>query len=401
MVAADVEVVALHRGHKANVFALGLSTLAHAAGDAHLHLVRGAEALVALLELHSHGHGVLLAEAAPRGADAALHSTQSLTVGLAALHSLGLDRRLHLDAVVALEAGAARHEVLPDVWKLPNARAEEAHTLRASNLHPEVVLEGHSAHQDHLLRRDLTTRHPGDHGVLAAALDVGHDVVVRVLELSEPIIHRHLVPERGKDRGHDRLADLIAHQGRLHVRDLAHARTLLHDVLVGLQLLHSDDLEELRAREGEVRADAGEDRLAHGFERGLEDLRDEAGRQDAAATAVACRGALLDVRDGAGVVILDCVDDLTLGHLLAEADDRVIAEILGVTIAGAAQEEVTRHLLAEVLLLGEVQQREIVLGVAHKEASEQLMVLVEGELAVKASEGVHLDGVRQALLLAL
>ena len=64
-VAADVEVPALLGGDQAEVLALGFGTLADAAGDRALQLVRRADALVAVLDADREADRVLHAEAAP------------------------------------------------------------------------------------------------------------------------------------------------------------------------------------------------------------------------------------------------------------------------------------------------------------------------------------------------
>src|SRR2546427_10376361 len=68
--AADVKVPALLGGDDAHVLALRLGALARAARDRHLHLVRRADAAVAVLERDRHRHRVLHAVAAPGAAHA-------------------------------------------------------------------------------------------------------------------------------------------------------------------------------------------------------------------------------------------------------------------------------------------------------------------------------------------
>src|SRR5581483_11901220 len=92
-VAADVEVVTLLGGDQAEILALRLGTLADAAGDGGLELVRGADPLVALLDADREADGVLHAVAAPRRADAALDRAHRLAVSVPALEA-GLDQFL-------------------------------------------------------------------------------------------------------------------------------------------------------------------------------------------------------------------------------------------------------------------------------------------------------------------
>src|SRR5229473_34330 len=67
-VATDVKVPALLGGDDAHVLALRLGALARAARDRHLHLVRRADAAVAVLDRDRHRHRVLHAVAAPGAA---------------------------------------------------------------------------------------------------------------------------------------------------------------------------------------------------------------------------------------------------------------------------------------------------------------------------------------------
>ena len=86
-VAAHIEVPARVGGDDADVLALGFRTLAGTAGDAELHLVRGANAFVAVLEEDPEADAVLHAEAAPGAADAGLGHAQCLGVGLTGFES--------------------------------------------------------------------------------------------------------------------------------------------------------------------------------------------------------------------------------------------------------------------------------------------------------------------------
>ena len=128
VVAADVEIPAVGGGDQADVLALGLGTLAHAARDAHLPLVRSAEALVALLDAVGHADRVLHTEATPAGPDAALHCSQSLAVGVSGFHAI----RVHLGqdlAICGRVSTLSIAQLLPDVWQLPNVSTEEANAL--------------------------------------------------------------------------------------------------------------------------------------------------------------------------------------------------------------------------------------------------------------------------------
>ncbi len=162
-VAADVEVVALLGGDQAEVLALGLGAFADAAGDRRLDLVRRADAAIALLDADGEADRVLHAVAAPGRADAALHRAQRLAVGVA-----------------ALEAGG--DQLLPDVGKLLHLRAEQIDALAAGDLRVQAVLLGDLPEGDQLVGRDLAAGHARHDRVQPAALHVGQEAVVGVLQ---------------------------------------------------------------------------------------------------------------------------------------------------------------------------------------------------------------------------
>ncbi len=190
-VAADVEVVALLRGDQAEVLALGLGALADAAGDGHLDLVRRADALVAVLDANGEADGVLHAVAAPGRADAALHGAQRLAVGVA-----------------AFEAGV--DQLLPDVGQVLHLGAEQIDPLAAGDLRVQAVLLGDLAQHDQLLGRDLAAGDARHDGIQPAALHVGQEAIVGVLQRLMLRIEHVLVPQARQDRGDRRLADLAA-----------------------------------------------------------------------------------------------------------------------------------------------------------------------------------------------
>src|SRR6476660_6482502 len=96
------------------------SAHARATGDGALQLVRRAEPLVAILHSHGEPDRVLHAEATPGAADARLHGTERLSVGVTGLEARG-------------------DELLPDVRKLLEPRAEHVHALPAGDLRVEAV----------------------------------------------------------------------------------------------------------------------------------------------------------------------------------------------------------------------------------------------------------------------
>src|SRR6185369_6527449 len=86
-VSADVQVVTVLGGDEAEVLPLRLGTLADATGDGRLHLVRGANALVAVLDADGEGDGILHAVPAPGRAHAALDRAERFAVRVAAFET--------------------------------------------------------------------------------------------------------------------------------------------------------------------------------------------------------------------------------------------------------------------------------------------------------------------------
>src|SRR5690606_21666065 len=157
-VAADVEVPALVGRDDAEVLALRLRALTNAAADGRLQLVRGAQALVAILDADREADGVLHALATPGRADAALHGAQRLAVGVAALE-------------------ASVDELLPDVGEVSDVGAEQIHALAARDLRVETEALGDLAEDDELVGGDLPSRHARHDGVQPLALDVREEAV--------------------------------------------------------------------------------------------------------------------------------------------------------------------------------------------------------------------------------
>mmetsp|Transcript_39528 Transcript_39528/g.119470 ORF Transcript_39528/g.119470 Transcript_39528/m.119470 type:complete len:352 (-) Transcript_39528:544-1599(-) len=174
-VAADVEVVPLRRGDHAEVLALRLGALPQAPRDRHFDLVRGADPLVAVLQRDGHADGVLLPEAAPGAADAALHRAQRLPVGVPRLQP-----RLH--------------QLAPDLGKLMLGRSVHAQALGACDLGPQAVLLRGLANGDQLVGGDVPAGAAGNHGVCACLLDVREEPVVGVLDLVPTSLQYVLIP---------------------------------------------------------------------------------------------------------------------------------------------------------------------------------------------------------------
>ena len=125
--------------------------------------------------------GVLHTEAAPRGPNAALHSAQSLAVGVAGLE-------------------ASFDEFFPDARKILHFGSEEIDALAACYLGVKVEFFGHLAQHDQLIRRDLAARDARDHGIEAAALHVGKETVVCVLQSQMRSVDDRFIEQARDDR---------------------------------------------------------------------------------------------------------------------------------------------------------------------------------------------------------
>ena len=375
-VAADVQVVAVLGGDEAEVLALGLGALAHAARHRRLDLVRGADAPVALFDPDRELHRVLHPEPAPRGADAALHRAQGLAVGVA-----------------ALEPGS--DQLLPDVGQLVELGPEHVDALPAGDLGEEAVLLGDGPQRNELVGGDFAPRHPGDDRVDAAALHVGEEAVVRVLQGLVGVVEDVLVPQAREHRADRGLADLAA----------VAAAVPGDEVGEGPDLLHLDDVEQLLPRVREVLAEIRAHRLA----RRLELLLEEVGHQREAAAAAGARARLrLHVAHRPAAAGADGRADVALAHPVALAD-------LGLVGHGGrrhrhpagprAEHEGPRLGRQLGPVLREHHKAAVVGRVADEDAADEpLAVGAEQQLLVDAAErvlvGERLGGVRAGLVVA-
>ena len=101
------------------------------------------------------------------------------------------------------------------------------------------------AEGDQLVGRDLAAGHARHDRVQPAALHVGQEAVVGVLQRLVSAVEDVVVPQAGQDRGDGRLADFAAVP-----------RAVAGEQLVErLDLLDLDDLEQLLPRVGEVLAE--------------------------------------------------------------------------------------------------------------------------------------------------
>ena len=125
--------------------------------------MRGANALVAVLEEDPEANAVLHAEAAPGAADAGLGHAQRLGVGLTGLE-------------------ARRQQLAPDGGQIILLGPEQTDALGAGDLGVELVVAGHFGHRQQPFRGHFATGHARDDGVAAVLLHVAEEDVVGVLQ---------------------------------------------------------------------------------------------------------------------------------------------------------------------------------------------------------------------------
>ena len=367
-IAADVEIPAVLGGDDADVLALRLGAFARAAGHRELDLVRRAQSLVAILEIDGEAHRVLHAVAAPGRTHAALHGAQRLAVGVA-----------------GFEAGV--DQLAPDQRQLVHLRAEQVDALAAGDLGVQAVLLRDRADGDEPFRRDLAARHARHDRIRAVLLHVGEEVVVGVLQRRVALLQHELVPARGEDGRHRRLADVAAQA----------AAVLGDHVLEGLELADAHQVEQLLARVRKVLAHRGVDADAALLELGVEDLRHQ---RRAAAAGGAGLGLGLERADR-GAAAFDGRAEAALGHVVAGTDLRGFRQRgqrvgRGCTRSGRARRKQhafrvlrQRHGIHDGLM-----PQRVVRGVAHQHGAEQLLALgiddqLLVDLAALVEEGVH------------
>ena len=101
-------------------------------------------------------------------------------------------------------------ELAPDERQLLHARTEEVDALRAGDLGVKAMALRYLAEDHQLLGRDLAAGHARHDRIGAVLLQVGEEVIVGVLQRRVLRLEDHLVPARGEDRRHRRLADVAA-----------------------------------------------------------------------------------------------------------------------------------------------------------------------------------------------
>lgn len=151
----------------------------------------GADALVPILDANREGDRILHAVPAPGGADATLHRAHGLAIG-----------------VTALETGV--DQLFPDFGQFLDQCAEHVDPLSAGDFRVQPVLLGHAGDDGQFLGRDLAARNSRHDGIGPAALQIGKEPVVGVLQRMMFGLEDIFGPQAGQDRGHRRLANFAA-----------------------------------------------------------------------------------------------------------------------------------------------------------------------------------------------
>ena len=363
-VAAYVQVPAVLGGDHADVLTLGFRTFAGAAGHRHLELMGGTQALVAVLQKNRHVHTVLHAVAAPGAADAGLHRTQGLAVGVA-----------------GFEAGG--DEFFPDFGQFAQGGAEQVHPLTARDLGVQVVFLGHFTQHNQLVRGDFAARHPGNDGVSAVLLHVGHEGIVGVLQGHVVGGQDVLVPAGGKDGRDGRFADIAA-------MTLA---VITDQCPEGADAIDLHDIEQVLAAVREVLTDVLADFHAAFFQFAVHHVFQQC---RAATTAGAGLGFCLNTSK-VGTAGIDHAADIALGHVVAGADRggfrQGIRAQRGSTALVFRQNQGLRVLRQLNAVQRILQQGVVVAVVAHQDGAQQGLAIcadhhaavVAGLLIVKAN----------------
>ena len=212
----------------------------------------------------------------------------------------------------ALESGV--DQFFPYVGQLMGAGAEHVDPLPAGELGVEAVLLRDLADHDQLFRRDLAAGNPRNDRIGAAALDVGQEAVVRVLQPG--MIENVLVPEAGEDGSHGRFADLASMPSAV----------ALHKLVERADLLDLDDLEKLLPGVGEMLAEVIIHLAAGRLQFGMQKLGHQ---REASAAAGAGLSGRLDLPHGVELSFANRAADLPFADVVAGADLDVVREIGG------------------------------------------------------------------------
>src|SRR5690606_31182651 len=261
-VAADIQIEAALRGDHAEVFALSFGAFAGTARNGAFELVGAPQPFVAILEQDGQADRIADTIAAPRAAHARFDGAQGLAIG-----------------VTRLEARV--DQLAPNAGELIEPRAEHVDALPAGDLGIKTILFGDSPEGHQLLGGDFAAGNARNHGVGSVALNVGEVAVIRVLQPCMRLFQDVLVPCRGQNGRHRRLADLAAH-----------AAAVACDQLVErLDLFYPHQVIQLLPAELEVFAQVVVDLEPRALQLAVQELPQE---RHAGTAAGACLGAGLD-----------------------------------------------------------------------------------------------------------
>ena len=134
-------------------------------------------------------------------------------------------------------------ELGPDGRELIDTCAEEGDALSACDFAVEVKFLGDLSEYDEVLRCDFSAEYSWDYGVGAAALYVGEEAVVGILDGF--VVLNHVVPGAGEYRGYGWFT---------HFATVA-CTGVFEELFVGSDVFEFDDVCEFLTRECEVFAD--------------------------------------------------------------------------------------------------------------------------------------------------
>ena len=181
--------------------------------------MRGADAFVAVLQLHAEAHAVAHAVAAPGAAHTGFRHAQRFGVRVASFE-------------------ARFNQLTPDFWQVVLLRTKQADTLGAGDFGVQIKFTGDTAHGNQPFRRDFATGGTWNNGVGTVFLDVRQEVIVGVLQRRMLGLEHVLVPAGGQQGADGRFTDFAA----------VALAVLRQQFVEGLNALHADQVVQLLAR---------------------------------------------------------------------------------------------------------------------------------------------------------
>mmetsp|Transcript_3303 Transcript_3303/g.5464 ORF Transcript_3303/g.5464 Transcript_3303/m.5464 type:complete len:298 (-) Transcript_3303:1164-2057(-) len=277
-----------------------------------------------------------------------------------------------------------------------------AQALCPSHLRPQAELLGSCADRNELIRGNIATWAARNHGVGASLLDVGKETVIGVLDLIASLSQHIVIPQASQNGGGHRLAELAS---------IAPYCRFLNCLFEGLDLLDTDNVEELLARVWEAVADTSLDLLAHGLQSRSQHPRDFANRCATTSTACSCLCALLDLGQSVALFLLDGLYDVSLADTQASAHHVIVSDASAVATIYCCQLcprwwslvcQALRIIFANVILLAQLQELWVILGITHENTSNQLSaIFAEAETAVGTLQLVDAVNIHYIWVLAI